>query len=186
MTCIVAVKSGGVVAMAADRRYTNESGDYLSTAESKLTEYDRVIVGVAGDPRIADLVRHVMQWPTPIEHPIAATDPAGFLIREWVPALRACLRENGACAVKDGLDHGAYLLIVCSGEIFEIQGDFSVMCPQRPFHAIGSGAKYALGAIGARIAMGDAGEIASRAVKSASMFDSNTSPEVDMLEVPCS
>jgi len=70
-----------------------------------------------------------------------------FMVKKFIPALRDCLSVGGWQAKKDEREQGGQFIVGILGELFSIEDDYQVHKPARPYHAVGSGANVALGAL---------------------------------------
>ena len=69
------------------------------------------------------------------------------MVKKFIPALKVCLSEGGWQAEKDGREEGGQFIVGILGDLFFIEGDYQVGKPACPYHAVGSGANVALGAL---------------------------------------
>jgi hypothetical protein len=120
-------------------------------AVPKLFSLGPLLVGVAGAPRVADVLRYA-----PYESPLFAQGASthkrlhAALVSDFVPWLRRLSDEEGLTAQDEGhtvLVGNTALLVGCCGLVFTVNADFAVITFADGYTAIGTGAPYALGAL---------------------------------------
>lgn len=145
MTCIVGLMAGDTAYLAADSARTTESGLSTVRGGSKLFTNGQYLIGVAGSIRIEELVHHVLLPP-----PAPAEPTEGFMVRAFIPQLRACLHDHQATLPRrenwTELVDAAFLVAV-NGAIFEIGPDLQVVQLDSGIYGIGSGGAIAVGAL---------------------------------------
>lgn len=106
-----------------------------------------VLLGVAGSPRIGQVLRYDLALPTISE----SESPESYLTRSFVPAVRSALAEHGVLKTEGGSDRldGSVLLVGLRGRLFEVDNDLSWTESAEPFAAIGAGAAYVKGYLAA-------------------------------------
>lgn len=186
MTCIAgAVDQEGIVWMGGDAGL--DSGDCSLQRESpKVFRNGDFLIGVAGTSRLSQIVQYVFVPPEVNQSPDA------YFVKDFVAALRECLREHGGeCKNED--DDGpetvmdGRILIGYRDWLVCIDGSYGVGMLAAPFQAIGSGA------VEARAAMFTAwsllpkpvsGEAVVRcALAAAAEFDGNIRPPFTILRL---
>lgn len=160
MTTIVAREEYGRVVFAFDDRVSSGS-DYSDGWVTKVFECGELIVGSAGDLRFLQLIRYV-DLPQPDE---GEWDYDRFVTEVFIPAVLELADE----------DSEFKLLLAVGGRIYEIDSYGAWVRDRDGLYSIGSGYKYAIGAMlmGADV---------EQAVKVASMRDSGTSSFVTVIE----
>lgn len=124
--------------MGGDSASTDEDGDDLwPSAEPKVWRQAGCMIGVAGDGRVASLIRHTMAVPALP----ADMSPGQYMTDEFVESLRDVLVENGT-------DLGdTDVLVAAAGHLFVIDDEYDVTPPLDPYMAIGTGGAVALGSL---------------------------------------
>lgn len=145
--------------IVADSRTTDEKGrPYSHPDMKKISQVGEYLVAGSGDADACDLIQYT--WEAPIV-------PEGvglykFMITEVVPSIRKCLKASGYEISKDDPNSGFLFLIAIRGTLFEIDETYTVMLRDDGFYGIGSGSRFALGAIIAGASWKDAMDIAIR------------------------
>jgi hypothetical protein len=138
VTAIAAIVHDGTVWMGGDSAF--QAGlSRRDRPEPKVVTRGEWVFGVAGSPRMLQLVRYEFTPPDPgpgLSHE--------FMCRTFTTALRSCLKDGGWDPGKDG-QHGM-LLAATGGRLFRICSDFQV-AEEAPFTAIGCGGDLALGSL---------------------------------------
>ena len=86
---------------------------------------------------------------------IAFLDAYDLMVRYFVPEIRSIFSEHGYTRIDNNVETGGCFLVICSGCLFVVQDDFSVLEPSDDFYCIGSGSKYADGTMLALKKSGD-------------------------------
>lgn len=141
MTTIAARQYSHGVLMASDGFTIDDNNRVFNDKRMvKHTERSGYLIGAAGWGLPCEEIVHRAKLP---KIP-ADVDPYTHLVRKVVPALAAALEKIG---FPFGKDSDTEILIALKGEVFEISSDGAVLCSPTSMYAIGSGAKYALGAM---------------------------------------
>lgn len=146
MTCIVGLVDGKNVWLGGDRAGTNGNLDRIMLMEPKIFVNNGVAFGICGLPKVIDVVKHSLN--VPIEAMEAHADVKAFLVNVLVPELIEVLKANNSTIDESGEKHfhGA-MLIAVRGRLFMLESSFQLVEPVVKFHAVGSGAQAALGAL---------------------------------------
>ena len=151
MTCVVgvAVPGHGCV-LAADSLGLGDAGAFLIETQGKLfTPSSRLAVGFTRSYREGQIMRYLMEWPP---KPQEGTDVTSWIVREVVGKLRETLKEHGALEKGErGADQGAWLILAVRDRVFEIAPDFQVTESAAGYVSLGSGYRYALGAMAVQL-----------------------------------
>lgn len=140
-TCIVGIAHKGVVWMGCD---SMASGEYVKAAirEPKVFRTGEMLIGVCGTVRVRDVV----EFTAPPERTESITNDREYLVRSYIPALRAAFRDAGTLSTDDGVEEfGGAMLLAYRGALYEMCYEFSLM--ERAEWAVGSGSEYALGSL---------------------------------------
>jgi ATP-dependent protease HslVU (ClpYQ) peptidase subunit len=195
VTVIVAVRTVDRVCMACDSQATNSTGYGAPLSQPKIVRRGTALYGVSGGLALTNWSRFLAP-PGP-----AVSLPSGFSLVEWAttivaPALRAFGADAKLAEVRDGASWMDIALMVAHGNQWcVVEGDGGVLQLDVPFHAVGSGAKEARGAmwLASRDADGEelmlkvkdadaavAQYIATQGVLAACALDTNCGPPVQV------
>ena len=108
--------------------------------EPKAVRRGQWVFGVAGSPRLLQLVRYQFDPPEPEPPPSHE-----FMCTTFIAALRSCLKDGGWEPGKDR-EPGGVLLAGIRGSVFRVCEDYQV-AKEAPFTAIGCGRDLALGSL---------------------------------------
>jgi ATP-dependent protease HslVU (ClpYQ) peptidase subunit len=139
LTCILGLKRDGKVYMGADSLYLNGWHIYRSPPP-KIFRVGNMLIGTSGSQRVSDILQYNLEvdedWKEPID----------CMTQDFIPALRAALKEHGAMMSDEGRDgiEDSAIMVAYKGCLFIIGEDFS-LSEIVEYEAIGAGAKYALG-----------------------------------------
>ena len=85
-----------------------------------------------------------------------------FVVSKVAPSIKACLKEKGYEPDKNDKEAGFLFLIAIRGTIYEIDATCTVSLRDDGIYGIGSGSKYAIGALCVGANWQEALEIAER------------------------
>lgn len=182
MTTIAAVQGPTWVVIGADSQVSEENRKYrLPERFSKLVEKGPYLIGVAGDLRAVNILKHNFTPPAPKKMDIEHLDK--FMVSRFIPKLKLCFENN--FYGKDG-EHGSLLIVAIRGVVYEIGSDYDCIRDERGLYSIGSGSDFAIGALAAldsqkNRTLGIAREMVSDALDVASLYDSGTSAPVTIV-----
>ena len=143
MTCIVGIEHKGRIWMGGDSGVFS-GWDFTSLPDGKVFAIGEFLIGVAGDARLGQLVRHKFAPPVFAE----GEDLDKYMITSFVDALRDCLKNAGAVSrINEKEQSIGQLLVGIRGRLYCVWSDYAVERDSRPYRAIGCGANYALGAL---------------------------------------
>lgn len=131
MSIVVALKDSGTVHMCCDSQATNSRAHFMSRPKWIVDENRVWVLAVVGDSHILDLIKH--------EFPFVATEVTLESVTTFSIALKKYLEP------KDIKPKSFTILIAGGGNIFKIS-HYTVI-DELEYDAIGSGDKYALGAL---------------------------------------
>lgn len=142
MTVIASIIDNGTIWMASDQQ---SSGWAKLIHECfKVFRNGDFLIGVSGNVRIINLLRHSFEPPK--RHP--DVDIEKFMATEFVNAMRLCLQNGGQLENSKGVESAWQEIIVGhQGKIFIVASDFSVVPLKAPWMATGSGDAVALGSL---------------------------------------
>lgn len=165
MTCVVGlIADNGHIVFGADSLVTDETGFKLSLPDKKIFTKNNILFGFCGNLHFGQLVKHRFNPPSPGRN----KDIEAFIHTKFLPELQKFFAENGIIKFVEDEEHE--LLIGIHKSIFAIGSDFSVVQSPTRFHAIGSGAQYALGSLFSTKSLQDETKRLSIALEAASQF----------------
>lgn len=137
MSVVVGLIDKDELYMAGDSACAHPDLGWICTDQTpKVWRQDQYLIGVVGKCRVADVVSDSLD----LEDCGTAHD--------FVEKVRVALRKGGALKVQNGLESmDGEILIGVGGKLFQIVSNFGVFQPKLPYHAIGAGTQYALGAL---------------------------------------
>ena len=147
MTTIVAIQHDEKCVIYCDNQTTGGDGRKFNHSKMvKISKRGDFLIAGSGEAMPCDVAQHIWVPPTPTEKDFK--DLYHFMISKVVPSLRKCLIDNGFNfdAESDGETRFAFILAV-GGHLFSVDDDLSVGMREDGIYGVGSGAKYAIGAI---------------------------------------
>jgi ATP-dependent protease HslVU (ClpYQ) peptidase subunit len=172
MTTIAAIRTPTSILMGGDSaQHTNGSISLVATP--KVFFNGDFLFGVAGSPRLAEIVQYEFVPPPKIQ----GTSWSQFLTRSFVPQFKTVLG-----AERDLIEKSAVLVGTKGGGIFEINRNWFVVQSQETYAAIGSGGDFALGSF--HSTRGDPRRRLLKALKAAAEFNAYVRPPFTILELP--
>jgi len=146
MTCIVGVRGSGEVWIGADSAGVCDTL-ITSRADPKVCRVGSYLFGFTDSFRMGDLLRFDLAPPNPSAYRGRPSDAHGFMVREFVPALRACFDAGGFSRVDRGREEGGTFLVGFGEHLFGVYSDLQIERSREGYVAVGSGAAVALGAL---------------------------------------
>lgn len=147
MTCIAGVIDKGRVFIGGDSAGIDTGNNYaLQTRQDpKVFKKGAFVIGFTTCFRMGQVVRYVFDPPEP---PLSDFGLFGYMVRSFVPALRASLSETGAMD-KDcsGQESGPDMLVGIRGKLFGVQENFQISESIHSIDAVGCGAQFAIGSL---------------------------------------
>ena len=149
MTCIVAVTDGKKIVMGGDS--AGVSGYSLTIRKDKKvfkrkdesgTEW---LFGFTTSFRMGELVQFELELPeiTPEDKQYLYR----FMVMQFIPSLRKCLKEGGWATIDKNIERGGTFIVALLGEIFVIGSDYQVGESLDLFDAVGCGEDIAKGSL---------------------------------------
>jgi ATP-dependent protease HslVU (ClpYQ) peptidase subunit len=149
MTTIVGIQYTDKSLIICDSQVTDGGGrNHNHPSMVKVSKRGQYLIAGAGEVQPCDVAQHIWIPPKPTKEQLKNT--YHFMIAEVMPSLRKCLSENGYNFAEETPNDAEYrfcFLIVLNGQIFDVSDDLSVTIRSDGYYGIGSGAKYAIGAL---------------------------------------
>lgn len=141
MTCVVAVLDKKYLYMGGDSAFTAGWYDLDVFQAEKVFMRGEAMIGVAGSPRAANLLRYTFEFPPP------SRDLMAYMATDFVNSVRECFKAGGYAAKENEVEgHTSNMLIGIRGRLFKYDFDYQVQ-EVKDYTAIGSGERVALGAL---------------------------------------
>src|ERR1035437_6947795 len=137
MTVIAAIRTSTSILMGGDSARRTD-GSIALVAAPKVFMNGDYLFGVAGSPRLAEILKYQFRPPRKI---VSATWDQ-FLARSFAPKLKVALGTEVGLVDKSGI-----LVGTKGGGIFEVTGNWFVNQSREQYAAIGSGGDWALGSL---------------------------------------
>lgn len=138
MTCIVGMEFEGKVFLGGDS--AGSDGYEISIqAGPKVFRLGDFVMGYTSSFRMGQLLQYSFNPPEQ-----DGDDDMAYLVSEFVPELRTCLKDGGYAVVENNREKSGFFLVGYRGKLYQIQNDFAVLRRTDGFDAVGSGASYAL------------------------------------------
>lgn len=190
MTTIIGIQGPDFALVCSDSRIsTMDEGGYasqittLSSNSAKVAENGRYLLGAAGDMRAINILHHAFV-PPPVPPGTSGKKLDNFITTKFIPALRDCFEKQGyAAPERDTSTHiaeqGSTILVVVSGCVYVIDGDYSWTSDMTGMYALGTGSSYALGALhvlgsSKKMTASQAKRVALKAIGVAAKYDPYT------------
>lgn len=193
MSTIVACKVNGVVAIGCDTQAVDDCGIKYRTDTKLIRLTVGVVLGLAGYACAKNAIHSILlsgACPFPQDRLETGSANADVFLAEWVRDLRKVQqKEWGVVAHSDHNNHwpddGSAMLVATRDRIFEVTGNGGVdeAPADRGFAAIGSGARFALGALYRVMAHDRAEDRVVSALEAAAHFDVSTAGPFDVTVV---
>jgi ATP-dependent protease HslVU (ClpYQ) peptidase subunit len=171
MTIIAAIQAPSSILMGGDSAQ-HANGSITIVLDPKIFQNGDYLFGVAGSPRIAEIVQYEFHPPVKIQ----SMTWKEFLVRSFLPKLKTALGPESSLQ-KSGL-----LVATKGGGIFEVSDNWFVEQSRDPYAAIGSGASYALGSF--HSTSGNPRRRLLKAMRAAAHLNAYVRPPFSILELP--
>jgi len=172
MTVIAAIRTPTSILMGGDSAQ-NTNGSIALVAAPKVFINGDYLFGVAGSPRLAEIVQHAFIPPCKTE----GTTWGQFLVRSFLPKLKTALGPDASLMEKSSI------LVGTKGVgIFSVNHNWFVAQSQEPYAAIGSGGSFALGSF--HSTRGDPHRRLRKALNAAAHLNAYVRPPFTILELP--
>lgn len=144
MTCIAGIAERGTVTIGGDSAAVATEGFSLMVrADEKVFMNDGLLFGFTTSFRMGDILRY--QLAVPVRDP--DEEPRAYMVRKFIPALRAALRDQGWLSKDKEREAGGTFLVGCAGRLFVIEDDLQVGEASDGYTAVGCGHELAKGAL---------------------------------------
>jgi ATP-dependent protease HslVU (ClpYQ) peptidase subunit len=164
MTTIVGIQYADKCMVMCDSQVTDGGGrNFNHPSMVKVSKRGQYLIAGAGEVMPCDVAQHIWQPPKPKAEQLKNT--YHFMIAEVMPSLRRCLNDNGYNFNEETDNSSEYrfaFLIALNGQLFDISDDLSVTMRSDGYYGVGSGSKYAIGALYAGATPRQALEIAAK------------------------
>lgn len=145
MTTIIGIQGSDGCVLAADSRTTGETGrPYCHEYVEKITERGPYMIACSGDADACDIIQH--QWDPP-KPPKRSQSHYKFMVTEVSTSIKKCLKNKGYEKDKSDKEAGFLFLIALNGTLYELDETCTVSMRDDGIYGIGSGSKYAIGAL---------------------------------------
>ena len=143
MTTIVGVQGNGWAVLGSDSRSTSDVGSMVHMATPKVVQNGPYLIAGAGSVRGCNIFQYGWTPPKP------RGDLDKFMTKFFIPSMRKVFLENGydIKAESQAAEHDSEFLVAVNGVIYPIYDDYSWERNADPYYVVGSGGKYALGAL---------------------------------------
>ncbi len=148
MTTIIGIQHENKCVIFSDNQTTGGDGrKYNHPKMVKVSKRGDFLIAGSGEAMPCDVAQHIWEPPTPTTKDLR--DPYHFMIAKVVPTLRKCLIDNGFNFEEesDGSEYRFAFLIAVAGNLYSVEDDMSVGIRSDGVYGVGSGSKYAIGAI---------------------------------------
>ena len=150
MTCIVGVVAPDGVWMGGDSAAIS-GWDLTRAADPKVFTNGDYLIGYTTSFRMGQLLRFA-DLPKPLDR--AGDELLGFLVTEFVNAVRTVLKDGGFAKKDSEVESGGTFLVAVNGRLFEVYSDYQVHESRDDYAAVGSGAQVASGSLHATPRLG--------------------------------
>jgi ATP-dependent protease HslVU (ClpYQ) peptidase subunit len=142
MTCIVGIGHQGRVYIGGDS--AGVAGLSITVrADEKVFTVGPYAMGFTTSFRMGQLLRYRLEPPDPGK----TKDLDGFMVTNFVDAVRECMSDGGWLTRNDGQEEGGTFLVGIRGTLYSIESDFQIGRPSDDYAAVGCGDDLALGAL---------------------------------------
>lgn len=146
MTCVVGLVEGDTVYIGADSLGSDLSSSHcVVRSDEKVFVSGDLLMGFCGSFRAGQLIRYAFEAPDTG----AKRTPMGYMVVDFIDALRESLAEHGARKKADDEEESfnGQLLVGYEGVLYSIEEDFDVGTHSDGHYAIGAGAQFAFGSL---------------------------------------
>jgi ATP-dependent protease HslVU (ClpYQ) peptidase subunit len=112
-------------------------------ADEKVFKNGPFLMGFTTSFRMGNLLRYSLSPPTREE----GIDDMAFMVKNFIPAVRTCLKDGGWMAKKEEREEGGSFLVGYRGQLYYVDYDFQVGKLADNIASVGVGSEIALGAM---------------------------------------
>lgn len=142
MTCIVALEHKGKVYMGGDSAAVS-GWDIQASASPKVFLVGDFLIGYTSSFRMGQLLQYNLEIP----ENACGKDDMKYLVTQFIPAVRNCLKDGGYTKVDNNKEEGGAFLVGYRGKAYLVSSDFQITRMTSGFIAVGCGENYAIGAL---------------------------------------
>jgi len=175
MTCIVALEHNGNVYVGGDSAAV-AGWDVQSITHPKVFRVGDFIIGYTTSFRMGQLLEYNLTVP---DNPDG--DDLRYLITQFIPAVRECLKQGGFAKVENNTEEGGEFIVGYRGRIYLVGSDFQITHHRDRFLSTGCGESFAMGALAA-MEITDPKKAVLKALKIAGMFSAGVRPPYYVIE----
>ena len=141
MTCIVAWLEDEKICIGGDS--AGVAGYNMQIrADEKVFKNGEMVFGFTSSFRMGQLLRFSLTLPVKKEN----QDDYNYMCTDFIDAVRTCLKKGGYAKLKEGEETGGCFIVGFRGNLYNIEDDFQVGKTTLPYHAVGCGESFSLGA----------------------------------------
>jgi ATP-dependent protease HslVU (ClpYQ) peptidase subunit len=115
----------------------------LTVRNPKIFQVGECLIGVAGSPRMAQILRYHLIPPSREE----SESDNHYIIVKFAEAVRSCFKEQGFAKVESNREEGGFFLLGYRGELYSVESNYAVLHYANDTAALGIGRMVALGAL---------------------------------------
>lgn len=142
MTCIVGINTGSKIIIAGDRFLGD--GFTCGKYHEKVFAKDGFIFGVAGSPRVHQLIKHKFVIPKMN----VGQEVDNYIYNDFTDAFIRLIRENNCAIQKDNIHSmDSHLLFGFKDKLYQMESNFQILSNCRGYDAIGSGCYHAMSSL---------------------------------------
>lgn len=183
MTCIAGAIINGELCIGGDAVSIQGDSNVRMSVEPKVFRLGEFLIGASGTTRTRQIVSYLYE-PSPIEGELLT-----YMVRSFVPGLRALMKEQGGEAERDDktTEMNAEFIIAVRGQLFSIDGGYGLFEPKLPYVAIGCARQEALAAMYTACSLLKdplAEDIVNRGLLAAAELDTSVRPPFTVITIP--
>lgn len=142
MTAIVGIVEDGKVWIGGDSAGVGGLSMQIRS-DPKVFKNGEFVIGYTSSFRMGQILEHHLSAPLPYE----GESGMAYMVKRFIPAVKAQLRDHGFQRCSEGQDSGGTFLVGYRGELYEVEDDYQVARVQQRYHAVGCGRDLALGSL---------------------------------------
>ena len=142
MTAIAGVVDQGKVWIGGDSAGVGHLSIQVRT-DPKVFKNGEFVIGYTSSFRMGQILEHHLQIPVPLE----GQGGMSYMLKSFIPAVKACLKDHGFQKTVYGEDSGGTFLAGYRGELYYIEDDYQVGRIKDSYYACGCGRDLVLGSL---------------------------------------